>query len=57
MHAIMECPHAAALWSATREVWEIPVWRGGGRRDCMEQWLLQMSARTCEQVLMIAWRI
>jgi hypothetical protein len=57
MHAIMMCPHAAALWAATREIWEIPVWRGGGPSDWLEQWLLQMRAKTCDRVPMIAWRI
>jgi hypothetical protein len=32
-HALIQCPHAAALWAAMREVWDIPVWKGGRRRD------------------------
>jgi hypothetical protein len=28
-HALIQCPHAAALWAAMRDVWDIPVWKGG----------------------------
>jgi hypothetical protein len=29
-HILLKCPHAAALWAAMREVWDILVWKGGG---------------------------
>jgi hypothetical protein len=56
-HVLMKCPHAAALWAAIREVWDIPVWKGGGRGDWLEQWLFKLDASKCDRVLMIAWRI
>jgi hypothetical protein len=54
---MLKCPHAAALWAAMREIWDIPLWKGGGTRDWLEQWLFKLDASTCDRVLMIAWRI
>jgi hypothetical protein len=56
-HVLMKYPHAAALWAAMREVWNIPVWKGGGTGDWLEQWLFKLDASTCDRVLLIAWRI
>jgi hypothetical protein len=56
-YALIQCPHAAALWSAMRHVRDIPTWKGGGRGDWLDQWLLQLPDTTRDRVLMTAWRI
>jgi hypothetical protein len=56
-HALIQCPHAAALWAAMWDVWDIPVWKGGRRRDWFEQWIISLQDEMCNRVLMIAWRI
>jgi hypothetical protein len=56
-HALLTCPHAAVLWAAMWEVWDIHMWGEGGREDWIEQWLLHMPMGTCDRVLMISWRV
>ena len=57
-HALVQCPHAAALWQAMREVWDIPkVIEPCTGTDWLESWLLLMSPGMCSRAVMIAWRI
>ena len=57
-HALIQCPHATALWSAMREVWPIPVPRQRNLGDeWLEDWLLAMPMELCTRTLMIAWRV
>ena len=56
-HALIQCPHADALWLAMREIWPITkVLDVHGREDWLESWLESMPLEMCSRSLMIAWR-
>jgi hypothetical protein len=56
-HALVRCPHAAALWAAMYEIWSIPKMPTSmGRADWLESWLEVAPMDMCCRILMIAWR-
>ena len=55
-HALIQCPHAHALWEAMRDVWPIPRIATPIRDDWLEAWLLPLHPVMCGRILMIAWR-
>jgi hypothetical protein len=57
-HALISCPHAAALWATMTEVWpNVQVPGFNGRDDWFEVWLESMDSSVCCRILMIAWRV
>lgn len=58
-HALIICPHAAALWDAMRETWELPT--PEDLHDTEQEWLFRLLDKISETqklaTLMIMWRI